>query len=234
MIFGTGNVANLPQAGDTEIIAAGTLDVTTTVTGSGAFQIGHDALLQLDGSLSAGQTIQFSAVFELILNSPGTVLTNTITGLSVGDQIDLKLGSGVSITNVRQLGSVTTITTNVESYQLTNVSFAASSPTIWRWGTDSSNGDQFISLVPGVDNWLGASNTDLGTNGNWSNNLAPDGFTQATFASNPGTLTGTANVWAALYGTYGTASFGTWTLNNTLLSTNADGGPTSFSQSLGF
>jgi hypothetical protein len=161
---------------DTIIASGGTLDVTGSVTGTGALQIANNAILRLDAAPAVGQSISFGTGDELILNPPGSGFSNAITSLNTGDKIEF--GNGMTIASASVVNG-NTIAVNFHgsnglpgTYDLTNVGFAADSGHGFSVGLDSSAGDSFVqagTAPPSTPDLLatsdsGVSNTDNTTN----------------------------------------------------------------------
>ena len=213
----------------------GTLEIQGAISGTGSLAIGANGVLQLDSAVPTGQAIQFGASSELILNTPGTALANAITGLSVGDRIDLNLGAGTTISNVISSGSTVTVVTNTGSYALTNVSFAAGTSPSFFWGTDFLNGDASIQVAPASLSWTGAAaDAAFATAGNWAPNQVPNSSLSLAFTNNPGPITGAGSGLYLGFGNYGVQSFQTWTLNNANLTVAGDPNAPFLPNALGF
>jgi T5SS/PEP-CTERM-associated repeat protein len=77
----------------------GLLEVTGTISGTGAFDIAPGATLRLDGVLDSGQTINFlSGTAEtLVLNSPSAIAASSITGFGAGAGDEIVLNGGLLI-----------------------------------------------------------------------------------------------------------------------------------------
>lgn len=211
----------------------GTLDIQGAISGAGSIIIGSNSVLRLDSSLAAGEPIQFGTDAELILNAPGTRFANAITGLAMGDRIELNL-PGASITNVQNSAGTVTVFTNLGSYVLANVGFAVGAGSSFYWGTDFSTGFAQIQIAPANLNWTGATSTAFGTAANWQPNQTPNATMVANFVNNPGTVTGVGSALELQFGTFGTPNAGTWTLNNTTLNATGFPNPPFLPASLGF
>lgn len=241
-VANNGTILALGSA-STNIFPLGSLEITGVLSGTGQIQLGNGGVLRLDSALSSGQPIAFGTGSELILNAPGTALTNAITGLSAGDKIDFNFGAGVSITSVGVNGGTVTVMTNTGSYQLTNVSFAPGAVQQFYFGTDIVNNNTFqdIQLSPHVYAWTGGTTADLGTLSNWqdttffqSATVLPDANTQINFLNNPGTLTGTATGLNANFNNFSTNSFAGWVLNSVTLTLAGQPSPPFSAYALGF
>ena len=124
--------------------------------------------------------------------------------LSIGDKIELNLGSNVSISSVAVAGSIVTIGASNGTYQLTNVSFASGAPTQFAYGNDALTGDNYIQVQPMTYNWTGsAGDTKFGTAGNWDSNIVPTGTDAVSFVANPGTVTGSGSALSITIGDFG-------------------------------
>ena len=171
--------------------ATGTLEVTGSITNSGSSSgtlvVGNNSILQLDSTIDGSQIISFGTAAELILNAPGSVISNAISGLSIGDKIELNLGTNVSISSVSVAGSIVTIGASNGTYQLTNVSFASGTPTQFAYGNDAVTGDNYIQVQPMTYNWTGsAGDTNYSTAGNWDSNIVPTGTDRGVLCRQPG------------------------------------------------
>ena len=192
-----------------------TLEVTGSVSGTGSMVLAPNTFLRLDGPVASGQTIAFAGGGAAILvlgTTPGTI-ANPITGLNVGDRIDLGGIATITSAQVTSPGTVTVQTTS-GTYLLTNVSFAPGANQSFYWYTDGATGDQAIQVVPAGLTWTGASSTDLGTAANWSPASVPTSVDTINFSSNNGgTLTGTGSGLAANF-----SGTGAWLLQSSTLS----------------
>lgn len=210
--------------------------VSGAVTGVGAIDLATlNSILQLDGSVSPTQTINFGSGSELILNAPGTSFNVPITNLSTGDRIEFNFGAGVTINSasVTSPGTVTVIT-NVGSYELTNVSFAAGASQAFFFGTDGSNGDSFIQAQPPFVNWVGTVGTDYGTPGNWQGGVVPNASDSVSFLNNPGTITGTGSALSLNIGFFNTSTIQTWTFDAAAINVAGQPSPPFLPYAIGF
>jgi T5SS/PEP-CTERM-associated repeat protein len=197
------------------VFTPGTLEITGSVGGTGAIAlVGPDSIVQLDDSVSTGQTISFGTGSELILSTPGTGLAVPIRNLNTGDKIEFA-GLRVTSASVTSPGTITVVTTS-GTYQLTDVTFAAGANQQFATGTDPTNGAGYIQVLPGFANWIGGSG-NLGTSSNWQGGVAPSPTLVADFVNNPGTLTGTANVLSLEIGRFNSVNTGIWTFNGTTI-----------------
>jgi T5SS/PEP-CTERM-associated repeat protein len=216
--------------------APGTLEIGGSITGAGVIDLATlGSIVQLDGSVSPTQTINFGAASELILNAPGTSFNVPITNLNTGDRIEFNFGAGVTISNasVTAPGTVTVVT-NTGSYQLTNVSFAAGSSQAFFFGTDPSNGDSFIQVQPPFVNWVGTVGTDYGTPGNWQGGVVPNASDSVSFLNNPGTITGTGSALSLNIGFFNTSTIQTWTFSGATINVAGQPGPPFLPYAIGF
>ncbi len=182
----------LALAGTLSTVA--TLEITGSVTGAGSVELAPNSELRLDAGLVGSEVVNFetSGAAILILDTVAATTTNQITGLDVGDRIDL--GGIGSIRNVQVTSPGTvTISTNSSTYLLTGVSFASGASQSFYWYTDSATGYQAIQVTAPSLNWTGTLSTDLGTTGNWSPSGPPTSSETANFGlASGGTLTGSA------------------------------------------
>ena len=109
--FANSNTVNVAANGDA--------DINAIVSGSGTFTIGDRAELEFANSVAAGQTVSFTDTDGLlILDSPAAFTSDSITGITAGDAIEL---NGIGIASATINGSTLTITeTNAQtlSYQV--------------------------------------------------------------------------------------------------------------------
>src|SRR5207248_230099 len=106
------NAATLFALGNTGAInlqANSTATIGANVTGSGTITIGDCSLLELAGSVAAGQTVSFAAGGKgvLTLDNPSG-FQGTIAGLATGDVINLF--GGVTISSASITATTLTIT----------------------------------------------------------------------------------------------------------------------------
>jgi autotransporter passenger strand-loop-strand repeat protein len=154
-IIGDGFVqdAVVANAGTIQALAAGTLEISGTVTGSGTLDLAAGGSLRVDGGIATGQSVVFASGSPetLILGAPGNGLTNSISGLNTGDRIEF--GNGMTI-SAASLVNGNTIAVSFHgsgglpgSYDLTNVGFAAGSGQAFAVATDTVTGDSFIQVI---------------------------------------------------------------------------------------
>lgn len=132
--------------------SGGTLEITGGIDGTGSIVLGGGSTLKLDGAVGASQSIAFASgqPEDLVLGTPGTGFSNAITGLATGD--DIELGGGMTLTSAALVNASTIavdFTTGGTSgvYDLTNVSFANGSGTLFATGTDGTTGDSYIQVI---------------------------------------------------------------------------------------
>jgi T5SS/PEP-CTERM-associated repeat protein len=234
-VVNNGTIEALGTVAD-NVFTPGTLEITGDITGSGAIDLPNlNSILQLDGSVSQAQTIDFGSGSELILNAPGTNFSAPITNLNTGDKIEFNFGAGVTISSARVTSPGTiTVVTNTGSYELTNVSFAAGANQTLFVGTDGSNGDGFIQVAPPFVNWVGSVSTDYGTAGNWQGGVVPNATDSVSFLNNPGTITGTGNALSLNIGFYNTNTVETWTFSNATITVAGQPSPPFLPYAIGF
>ena len=112
----------LANSGTTNLQANSTAVVNANVTGAGSFNIGDRSVLELGGSVAAGQTISFAAGVRgvLRLDSPSN-FQGSISGLASGDLIYLV---GITISSASLSATSLTVTkpdTTTLTYQVTGV-----------------------------------------------------------------------------------------------------------------
>jgi T5SS/PEP-CTERM-associated repeat protein len=198
------------------VFSPGTLEITGSVAGSGSIVLaGPDSIVQLDGSVSTGQTISFGTGSELILNAPGTGFAVPITNLNTGDKIEFA-GLQVTSASVTSPGTITVVTKN-GNYLLTDAKFAAGANQQFFTGTDPINGAGFIQVSPAFINWIGGAGNNLATGSNWQGGVAPNSTQVATLINNPGTLTGSVSALSVDIGNFNSVNTGTWTFNGTTI-----------------
>jgi hypothetical protein len=106
----------------------GTFEVAGALTGTGIVNLAPSSILKLDGAIASSQAFVFGAggAEALILNdiAPGTI-RNSFSGLNIGDRIEF--GGVTAITNAQMSGNggTVTVTTNVGTYVLNSLTFAA-------------------------------------------------------------------------------------------------------------
>ncbi len=89
------------------VAADGAAQIGASVTGTGSFTIGDRAELEFVDAVAAGQTVSFADGNGLLtLNSPST-FGGSISGLAIGDAIDLV---GIAVSSATVNGSVLTVT----------------------------------------------------------------------------------------------------------------------------
>ena len=179
----------------------GVLEITGGISGTGSMTIAPGATLRVDSVLGSSQAIAFNsgAPETLILGSPAAVTTNTITGLALGDQIEIS--NGVTITGGAVVsGGTTTIpyknaNGTTGTYQFTNLGYAAGTSTSFEFGFDFATGVQNEALTR-FFTWTGTTSTTFGVASNWSGSfgVAPGPFDFATFSSGGGTIAGSGSV----------------------------------------
>jgi hypothetical protein len=159
----------------------GDLEIQGSVSGTGSMTIAPAATLQIDGSLGSGQSIAFTpgAPETLILGSPTETIPNPITGFALGDALEFSDGSVInsgSLLNGNTLSVSSGNTTgSISTSNLTNVTFAASTPLSIAPGFDQSTRNFY--LIPTTFlSWTGASGTtNFSTPGNWNlGTIVPD------------------------------------------------------------
>ena len=112
----------LANSGTINLQANSTAIVGANVTGAGTFNIGDRSMLELVGSVAAGQTISFTAGGRgvLTLDNPSN-FQGSISGLATGDLINL---GGVTISSASITATTLTVTkadTTTLTYQVTSV-----------------------------------------------------------------------------------------------------------------
>ena len=105
-ISGFGTISGTVTNTGAIVASDGTLDAQGSLGGPGMLELAGGSTAQLGGALAADEQIVFDsgALETLILDTPGSELDNTITGLAAGDRIEL--GGGMKLTGVSQLGSI--------------------------------------------------------------------------------------------------------------------------------
>lgn len=124
--------------------AAGQLEVTGSLSGSGSVFIGGGGTVELDGGISAGQSVSF-----LASSTPETLQLSALSspmqsfGLlnwQTGDE--LVIANGATVTGAQWLGNGTlAVATNSGTYDFTSVTLAAGTTPIF------STGANFVELV---------------------------------------------------------------------------------------
>ena len=220
---------------------AGTLDIEGNISGTGAIGIAANAIFRADGSVAAGQVINFGTGggSELILADPtGSGFGNAITGLATGDKI--AFGNGFTITSASVVNG-NTIAVNYHgsggvaaTYDLTNVSFAPGTNTSLSSGTDPNSGLAYIQLQPQYFNWQGGFGTSYGTPNNWQGGFVPNATDTANFINNPGTVTGSGSALSLTIGNYNGFNSGTWTFAGINLTVAGSSSPPYLPFAIGF
>jgi T5SS/PEP-CTERM-associated repeat protein len=192
----------------------GKLEIQGAVSGTGSMTIAPGATLQIDGALGTGQNIAFGAGGSetLILGSPTGTISNPITGFSLGDKIEFS--NGITVTYASVLNGNTLAVTyhnavgSIGVYDLTNVTFAANTPTTYTYGYDPITNDQ-LAMPTHLFTWIGGSGTNFSTAANWNfGTIAPSAFDFVSFNNGiGGTISGTGAT--AVLNFYNT---GTWSL----------------------
>jgi T5SS/PEP-CTERM-associated repeat protein len=143
-------VVNASVVDNGSIVASSgsTLEITGSVTGSGAFTIAAATTLRLDAAPAADIPVTFgSGISErLILESPGTAFANQILGLDDGDIIELA-GLSIVSANVTTGGTVAVHETGGASYLLSDVGFATDTSQSFVIGHDAATGNDFIQVA---------------------------------------------------------------------------------------
>jgi len=181
----------------------GTLEITGALTGTGVVNMDRSAILQLDGSVTATQTINFATGgSELILSNPPGTFTAAIDNLNTGDEIEF--GSGVVVESASVAAGTVTVMTTTGSIVLNDVSFASGANQSFYTTQDASTGDWAIVVNSPVSSWIGG--TTLSTSGNWSSGL-PNSSDEAVFSNGGGTLTGSLTAGSFYISGSGTFNF---------------------------
>ncbi len=243
-IVGNGVIA-VPVVNDGVIDASGAgvpgptnfsgLTLQGALTGSGSLNIEAGGIMRIGAALPAVQSIQFSTGSELILNTPGSALTNQITNLSDNDRIELNVGG--SITGVSSAGiNVLNVTiSNGSTYQLSDLNFAAGSGTSFSFGKDFNTGYQYVQVQTPTENWNGNAGDGLYSDpGNWQSNTVPNGTDQVGFFSNPGTVIGSGSALAVFVGPFNQVNSNNWTFNGLNLTILGQANPPFLPTTLGF
>jgi hypothetical protein len=184
---GTGeSVISAPIINSGTIIAEiGTLVLTGSITGTGALIIDAGTVLELGAATAASQTISFTAPSETLLLEHASTMLGTISGLTVGDAIDL---AGITATkasvNASDVLQVFDNTTLVASLQLTG-SYLSDT-----FGVTSTSAGSTVTLTDAVSNYKGVNGDWYSTNV-WTNG-PPTAQTNAS-VSLAGTYTLTLN-----------------------------------------
>jgi T5SS/PEP-CTERM-associated repeat protein len=217
------------------IIAGGLLEITGSVTGTGAITIAPGATLQIDGSLASTQSIAFAsggAPETLILGSPTGTISNAITGLAGGDRIEFGNGATVtaaSVINGNTLAVSYTAAGSAGVYRFTNVTFASPAPVSLWMSYDYVTNDYYVAPTTWLL-WTGANGTNFGNPANWSwGTIVPSVANFALFNnSTGGTISGTGSIDGLSFVNTGTWSLARGTSLNarTGLSIGASGGGT--------
>jgi T5SS/PEP-CTERM-associated repeat protein len=198
---------------------AGRLEITGALTGTGTVQLAPGAMMQVDGSLAATESVLFTGAGPetLILNNASpSIIGSQFSGLNAGDRIEF--GSGIAITSVAPTPQPTlpnewTVTDSLNNnYTLSNLQFGLGAVNGFIPVFDSGTGMWAIQAVsPGLG-WnpppFGGTN-DIGTAKNWNSLTAPSSNQALSFTNNftIHTLTGISQ---GLYATFG-GTLG-WTL----------------------
>ncbi|MGH7152824.1 MAG: beta strand repeat-containing protein, partial [Acetobacteraceae bacterium] len=144
----------------------GTLEIAGSVSGRGAITLGSFSTLLLDG-IEDGQAITFATggPETLVLGTPGTGFSGTISNFQNGDRIEFGDGLIISGASITSPGTVT-VFTNAGQYVLGGISFAANSSASFVTGTDAITGDRFIQLAGQTFDW-DAGSGNLAATANW-------------------------------------------------------------------
>ena len=201
---------------DSDTAGVSALETTTTVlaAGSGVLStVPAGGTLTIAGALSPAQIVAFSAGAPgtLILGLPTGTMSNAIAGFAKGDKIEFANGTtpdAVSVLN----GNTLAVTYhdsvgNTGTYDLTNVTFAAGTPTTYAVGSDPATNNPFF-MPTLFETWIGGTGSSIATAANWNLGTVPDSADFASFTTNAGGTIGGA-------GTAFQFSFsngGTWTL----------------------
>lgn len=219
-VINNGNVYAYPQP------ANGTLEITGAVTGTGilnleptlTFAVGGintitpAGVLQLDSTVSAGQTVSFLSAGTagspgtLRLLQPGSFAGTLSAFVAIGDRLEL---AGQTVTDATISGTTLTVETAAgPSYNFALANTPSTTRVSW-------SGSDVAVAAPAVKVWTGAADTNFANAQNWddiTNNATPAAAAPSTgetaqFLSAGGTVTGTGSVGQLLF-----AGTGPWTL----------------------
>ena len=136
---------------------AGKLEITGAVTGTGTVQLAPGAIMQVDGTLAATQSVLFAGAGPetLVLNNalPGK-FAGQFSGLNAGDRIEF--GSGVTIASVAPtpqaaLPNEWTVTDSLNNaYVLSNVQFGLGAARGFTTALDSTGMWAIQAVSPGL------------------------------------------------------------------------------------
>jgi hypothetical protein len=182
---GTGeSLISAPIINSGTIIAGiGTLALTGSITGTGALIIDSGSVLELGAATAASQTISFTAPSETLLLEAASTMLGTISGLTVGDAIDL---AGITATkasvNASDVLQIFDNTTLVASLHL------AGSYLSDTFGVTSTSAGSTVTLTNAVSSYKGVNGDWYSTNV-WTNG-PPTAQTNASVSlAGPYTLT---------------------------------------------
>jgi collagen type I/II/III/V/XI/XXIV/XXVII alpha len=138
--------------GTYDLSTGGLLDITGNVTGSGTSHVSPGATLEIDGTIAASQFITFDSgpggtaglPETLILTTPGTGLSNSVTNLQDFDKIEF---GGLTITGVTYSAGTVTVTTTGLDYKLTDVAFQSGASHNFTYGHDGTTDNDYIQVT---------------------------------------------------------------------------------------
>ena len=152
-IAGVGTLeASFNNGGLISATGGGTLQTTGSIAGAGTLEIDSNSTLAVDGSAPTAATVSFTnagTAETFILGTPGSSFSSTISGFAGTDRIEFNFGAGTIASAVASGNTITVTTTGggPSTYLLNNVTFAAGSPTVLNYGSDSATGDQYIQVL---------------------------------------------------------------------------------------
>jgi hypothetical protein len=106
--LGAGGTLTFANSNTVNVAANGDAYINATVSGSGTFTVGDRAELEFQNSVAAAQTVSFVDGNGLLVLDNPAVFSGSITGLAVGDAIELQ---GVGVSNATVNGSTLTVQT---------------------------------------------------------------------------------------------------------------------------
>ena len=143
-----GSIAN----NGTMQVTGGSLTLNGSISGTGTIALAAGSTLVVDGSLGVGQNIVFGAGAPetLVLAAPALSLSNGVTGLAVGDRIEL--GGGIAITGAAVVNGNTIAASFKKSgipgiFDLTTVFVPAGVGEKFSVGVDASTGDSHLQVA---------------------------------------------------------------------------------------
>ncbi len=158
-------------------IVANTLDITGAVRGSGTLIVASAATLEIGGALGAGQTIDFTGANDLVRFGTTSGLSGTLSGLALGDTIDLSaLAYGGGATATIDTGAHTlTVTTTSGTVTLALDPATAYGNAVAVTSQDSGTGTDIVLSGSTIFSWASADPGIFSFGANWLGGAAPNG-----------------------------------------------------------